>query len=149
MKRIRAHLSPGVVIGIIALIVALAGTSVALPGKKSIDKNDFRKKSVTTRALAGGAVTSGKLADGAVVSDKLGDINTRSSSATVTNNYSELTANCQEDEQVISGGAKIDNPNVAVFSPYLFESHKQGNGWYARAYVAGTFTFTVEAYCLG
>jgi hypothetical protein len=146
MKRIISHISPGIIIGLIALIIALAGTAVALPGSKLIDKNDYKKKSVTTRALARGAVTEGKLADDAVGASKLGNINTRTASTSVIGGtFGDAIANCQAGERVISGGSK----GPGTF-PLVSESHKQGEGWQARVYnnTGTTATLTVEAYCL-
>jgi hypothetical protein len=48
MRRIRSKLSPGVVLGTVALIVALSGTSIALPGKNSVDSGDIKKNAVRT-----------------------------------------------------------------------------------------------------
>ena len=39
------------VVAVISLIVAIGGTAVALPGKRSIDSNDLRKDSVGARSL--------------------------------------------------------------------------------------------------
>ncbi len=43
--------SPAMVIAVISLVVAIGGTAVALPGKRSVDSNDLRKDSVGARAL--------------------------------------------------------------------------------------------------
>ena len=39
------------VVAVISLVVAIGGTAVALPGKRSIDSNDLRKDSVGARSL--------------------------------------------------------------------------------------------------
>jgi hypothetical protein len=39
------------VVAVISLIVAVGGTAVALPGKRSVDSNDLRKDSVGARSL--------------------------------------------------------------------------------------------------
>jgi hypothetical protein len=54
------------IVAALALIVALGGTAVALPGKNRIDKNDLRKNVVKPRNLVKGAVTLPKLRNGAV-----------------------------------------------------------------------------------
>jgi hypothetical protein len=54
--------SPSLVISIAALVVALAGTAVALPGKKLIDKNDLKKNVVKTKTIKNSAVTRAKQA---------------------------------------------------------------------------------------
>lgn len=58
--------SPALIVATIALVAALAGSAVALPGKNTIDKNDLKKGSVTSKALKAGAVGSAAIADGQV-----------------------------------------------------------------------------------
>jgi hypothetical protein len=65
--------SPGFVLGFIALLVALSGTAVGLPGKKSVDKNDLKKNVVTKKTIKNGAVTQAKIANGAVTDSKAAD----------------------------------------------------------------------------
>jgi hypothetical protein len=65
LKRLRAHLAQHVV-GYIALFIVLGGTAVALPGKKSIDKNDLKRNVVKTKNIKNHAVTKRKLAKNAV-----------------------------------------------------------------------------------
>lgn len=67
----------------------------------------------------------------------------------VNGTYEELTANCQSGEKVLSGGVKWDNVAKTEFQP-IFESYKEGEGWFARV---GNFSgtdrnVTVEASCL-
>jgi hypothetical protein len=35
--------SPALIVALIALVAALAGSAVALPGKNKVDKNDIKK----------------------------------------------------------------------------------------------------------
>jgi hypothetical protein len=63
--------SPATLIAVIALVVALAGSAVALPGKGKVDKNDLAKGAVTKKALKKNAVTKKALKDGAVTNPKL------------------------------------------------------------------------------
>jgi len=65
--------SPALVIACIALFAALAGTSIALPGKNSVDKNDLRKKVVGAKNIKTNAVTSGKIKRNAVTAAKIKD----------------------------------------------------------------------------
>lgn len=60
-SHVRAHL-----IGYLALFIALGGTASALSGKNNLDRNDFRRAVVTTRALAPNAVKTRKIANGHV-----------------------------------------------------------------------------------
>jgi hypothetical protein len=61
------------IVAVIALIAALAGSAVALPGKNTIDKNDIIKSSVRTKAIKPKAVSEEKLKDGAVSTEKIKD----------------------------------------------------------------------------
>ncbi len=65
--------SPGLLVGVIALVLALAGSAVALPGKGSVDKNDLAKGAVTKKAIKKGAVTKKALAANAVATSALAD----------------------------------------------------------------------------
>jgi hypothetical protein len=58
--------SPAMAVAFVALLAALSGTAIALPGKNTIDKNDFKKGAVRTKALAKNAVTGAKIKNGAV-----------------------------------------------------------------------------------
>lgn len=53
--------SPAMVVAVISLVVAIGGTAVALPGKRSVDSNDLRNDSVGARSLGKAlvGVTSG------------------------------------------------------------------------------------------
>jgi hypothetical protein len=87
MNQIRR--SPGVVIGVIALVVAMTGGAVALPGKNKVKSDDIAKNAVKSKhiksiksadiganavgadAIAAGAVGGSELADGSVSTAKL------------------------------------------------------------------------------
>lgn len=58
--------SPAMLVSVIALVLALAGSAIALPGKGSVDKNDLDKGAVTKKAIKKGAVTKKALKSGAV-----------------------------------------------------------------------------------
>ena len=73
-KRINRRLpSPGLVVAIAALVAALAGTAVALPGTNSVDGNDLRRNVVKTKNIRNGAVTTAKIRVGAVRAARLGE----------------------------------------------------------------------------
>jgi hypothetical protein len=48
-RALRYRPSPSLIIACLALIVALGGTAIGLPGKKEIDKNDLRKNVVKSK----------------------------------------------------------------------------------------------------
>lgn len=58
--------SPALIVALIALVAALAGTAAALPGKSSIDKNDIKKNAVKSKNIKQEQVKSSDLADGTV-----------------------------------------------------------------------------------
>lgn len=72
MSRIsRLRPSPAAVIGTVALVFALSGVAVALPGKNTVATKDIKKNAVTTPKLKNAAVTGAKLGDGAVTTAKI------------------------------------------------------------------------------
>lgn len=161
MNRFAGRPSAGLIVAMIALVLALAGSAVALPGKGSVDKNDLAKGSVTKKAIKKGAVTkkaigkaavtSAALADASVGATKLKAIAQRTATATVADGtYGEATATCQAGETLISGGATVENAALAAFTP-LMESGPAGNGWNARILNGsgqGNQTLTAYALCL-
>jgi hypothetical protein len=65
--------SPALIVAMIALVAALAGTANALPGSNMIDRDDLRAQSVSGKAIQQGAVNNHKIKDGAVTDVKLAD----------------------------------------------------------------------------
>jgi hypothetical protein len=67
MKSIKLkHPAPGTILGLLALIVALAGNADAFSGRVIVRKGDIAKGAVTAKTLARGAVHARALAPGAV-----------------------------------------------------------------------------------
>ena len=58
--------SPAMAVAFVALLAALSGTAIALPGKNSVDKNDIRKGAVRSKAIAKNAVTGAKVRNGSI-----------------------------------------------------------------------------------
>jgi len=58
--------SPAMVVGFIALIAALSGTAVALPGVNLIDSGDIKNGQVKRKDIGKNAVNGAKVADGAL-----------------------------------------------------------------------------------
>jgi hypothetical protein len=65
--------SAALIVAVIALVAALAGTASALPGKHTVDRNDITKSAVKTKTIKAKAVTAAKLAAGAVGSTNIAD----------------------------------------------------------------------------
>jgi len=75
MSRISSRLrpTPAAVIAVVALVFAVSGVAVALPGKNSVATKDIKKNAVTAAKIKNGSVTEPKLGDGAVSTGKLGN----------------------------------------------------------------------------
>jgi hypothetical protein len=67
----RRRPSPAMVVAFVALLAALSGTAVALPGTNTVDSGDIKQGAVKTKDIANGAVTTKKLKNGAVATKKL------------------------------------------------------------------------------
>jgi hypothetical protein len=67
----RGRPSPAMVVAFVALLAALSGTAVALPGTNTVDSGDIKQGAVKTKDIANGAVTTKKLKNGAVATKKL------------------------------------------------------------------------------
>ncbi|HEX2127845.1 MAG TPA: hypothetical protein VHF58_01360 [Solirubrobacterales bacterium] len=63
--------SPALVVALAALVTAMSGAAIALPGKNSVTKNDIRKNAVRSKAIATGAVKSKDVARGAIGSKQI------------------------------------------------------------------------------
>ena len=49
--------SPALIVAIVALVAALAGSAIALPGKNTVKKNDIAKNAVVSKAIKNDKVT--------------------------------------------------------------------------------------------
>jgi hypothetical protein len=59
--------SAAMVVAFVALLAALSGTAVALPGKNTVDSGDIKKANVKKSDIAKNAVISGKVKDGSLL----------------------------------------------------------------------------------
>ena len=110
--------SPAMVVAAVALIAALAGTAVALPGKNRIDKNDLRKNVVKRKNIVKGAVNSFKVQNGAVQPWDL------SATALAPRAYAHVTGDNQVTESRSRGvtDANVDiDTDVFCFSNLGFQ----------------------------
>lgn len=135
--------SPAIIVAVVALVAALAGTAVAGPGASTsaVDKSDVKRIATKKANKAVNAVLP-------LTSANLGTINTRTQSQNLPPTGfagTEVTANCQAGEKAISGGVNAPTGDVLIGS-----SHKQAEGWRARLFNFGgaAVNATVEVYCL-
>jgi hypothetical protein len=66
MHRFTRRPSPAMAVAFIALLAALSGTAVALPGKNTVDSGDIRKGAVKRGDIGGNAVNGGKVANNSI-----------------------------------------------------------------------------------
>jgi hypothetical protein len=69
MHRFSSRPSPAMVVAFIALLAALSGTAVALPGKNTVDSGDIRKGAVKRGDIARNAVNSAKVRNGSLLAE--------------------------------------------------------------------------------
>ena len=67
----RGRPSPAMAVAFVALLAALSGTAVALPGTKTVDSGDLKRGAVKSSNIARGAVTGAKIRNGAVTAAKI------------------------------------------------------------------------------
>ena len=58
--------SPALVVAFLALLAALSGTSIALPGKNTVDSGDIKNGQVKGKDIGGNAVTGAKVKTGSL-----------------------------------------------------------------------------------
>jgi hypothetical protein len=66
MHRFPRRPSPAMAVAFVALLAALSGTAVALPGKNTVDSGDIKKGAVKRGDIGRNAVNGGKIANNAV-----------------------------------------------------------------------------------
>ena len=71
MRRFARRPSPAMAVAFVALLAALSGTAVALPGKNTVDSGDLKKNAVKAPDIARNAVTGPKIRNGAVTRSKI------------------------------------------------------------------------------
>jgi hypothetical protein len=156
--------SPAMAVAFVALLAALSGTAVALPGKNTVDSGDIKKGAVKSQDIKDGGVTTkdtknntltgtdineaklGKVPQ-AAAADALGNVDYNS--ATVANPAGQNTpgtVSCDPGQRVVGGGIKADD----IVNQVLVDSYPRGtDGWSGTVFNGGTGTvnFTIFAIC--
>jgi hypothetical protein len=152
MKRFQFSLpSPAMIVAIVALIAALAGSAYAA---KKIGSHQLKKNAVTTNKIKDGAVTSGKLAQPVVaVTMRQGPDTTIPAGP---GGFGTAEASCQPGERATGGGffnpsvyylvltASYPTPNPG--NPPPTGNGKVPTGWKVWVANTGTGSQTVQAY---
>jgi hypothetical protein len=145
MRFIRTRPSPALLVSVIALVAALAGTAVAV--EPVADSSAINKKKVKkiAKKQANKAVNRAL----PIGSGELATIDEHTETVEVpANSHRTLTASCEAEETVISGGFRWlheGGTNLDVRA-----SHRDGNAWRAdgRNNSGTAREFRVHAYCL-
>jgi hypothetical protein len=67
----RGRPSPAMAVAFVALLAALSGTAVALPGRNTVDSGDLKRGAVKNSDIAQRAVTGSKIRNGAITASKI------------------------------------------------------------------------------
>jgi hypothetical protein len=126
MVRTRTRPSPALIVAMVALVAAVSGTALALPGKNSVKSNDIAAGAVKGKDIANGAIKPHKL-DLIKVDGETGPLPTASVPATdlggpsVTVNVPEtgLVAVYARGTGEIDGGAAAQ---IHLYEPRLLPS---------------------------
>jgi hypothetical protein len=147
----RSRPSPALVVAVLALVAALAGTAVAAD---PVATTSISKKK-TKKIAKNQAIKQIDLAFAdtfPIGSDELGTIDEHLQTTQIASGATgEATANCDGDETVISGGSRWDNFPTAPVPGITEVDKREGNGWRAGGFniTGATQPFTTYAYCLG
>ena len=66
LRHFKRHPSPAMAVAFVALLAALSGSAIALPGKNTVDSGDLKKNAVKTSDIAKNAVTGKKVKNNTV-----------------------------------------------------------------------------------
>ena len=127
MTRFPGKPSPALVVACIALVFAIAGTSIAAT----------------------------KIGEGDVGARELGKVSLRKATDLVdsqVDNHGEATANCKSGEQLLGGGTTFKAAHSDDYADIDLSGPKGKNGWFGGGYVDDSetedFELVVTAICL-
>ena len=121
--------SPAMLVALVALVVAMSGAAIALPGKAQVKKDDIAKGAVTAKAIARNAVRGKQVAANAVTGVKVKD--------------ESLSSKDVSDYGVISSGAG----NFVKLTATLARSEALGRTAAPATVLFKKGTITISAKC--
>jgi hypothetical protein len=148
MKRLKhSRPSPALVVAVIALVAALAGTAVA---EQATTSQVSKKKAKQIAKKQANKAVDALLPVGAL---EFGTLTERSETFTINAGTADArTVDCNAEEKVISGGWRWNDGPLNQNGLFTQIDHRSGNGWRAGARngqpVGNNRAFTVYAYCL-
>jgi hypothetical protein len=154
----RSRPSPALIVAVVALVAALAGTAVAADPLATTSVSKKKTKKIAKKQ-ANKAVDAFAAATIPIGGAELAAIEERSDSTTIPVSaggvISEGTAeaNCGTGERVVSGGwsTQLDANAATTTAALAFEDKRSNNGWQASAgnlSTTNTNELTAFAYCL-
>jgi hypothetical protein len=125
LRHFKRRPSPAMAVAFVALLAALSGTAVALPGKNTVDSGDLKKNAVKNADIAKNAVNSKKVKNSSIIG---GDVKNESlTGADVTND--SLTGNDINESTLgkVPSTATADLANSVAASEGYHEIGTAGN----------------------
>jgi hypothetical protein len=149
MRRLRqARPRPAMIVAVLALVAALAGSAVAADPVATTSVTKKKTKQIAKRIakrIANRAVENAL----PIGSGELAAIDEHTEIISVPpNSHRSITASCDSDETVISGGFRWTDEGGDQLD--VRASHREGNAWRAAArnHSGSAKEFRVHAYCL-
>lgn len=153
--------SPGLILGLVALAVALGGTAMAnLPGNNSVISSDIKNNNVRSPDIKSNAVKQSEIAANAVGQSEVGTDAVGADELKATwivgsgetvnaNSADSATATCPVGSQVISGGFTWDIDAAGLFVVSL-ELSTGGNSATVTGYndTGSNRTLSARVYCI-
>ena len=100
--------SPALIVGVVAVVLALGGSATALNGTRTVQANDLKNNSVTARAIRADAVRESEIQAGAVQDAELGTIVSRKDTNSLADGSSgRVDVQCDPGERMIGGGGNV------------------------------------------
>jgi hypothetical protein len=154
----RSRPSPALIVAVVALVAALAGTAVAADPLATTSVSKKKTKKIAKKQ-ANKAVDAFATATLPIGGSDLATIQERTDSTDIpvttggTISKDTATANCETGERVISGGwsTELDIAGGVTTAALSYEDKRTDNGWEASAgNLSSTTTneLTAYAYCL-
>jgi hypothetical protein len=123
LRKLKEHAGvAALIVAVMALLVALTGIAGALPGKKSVDKNDLKKNVVASKNVGDDALTGADINEATLKQSGLNVVQRKANLGPIAGNgVGEATVNCNGNEKVIGGGfaavtgnGRLDGSRAAV-----------------------------------
>lgn len=139
--------SPALVVAMTALVIALSGAALALPGKNSVTKNDIKNGAVTTKKIAKGAVGSTQIKGKSIKGNRIKDGGIKDKQIAEKTIKAKQIADATITERQIADatitGAKIADESVG--SAKISDLHVQANGLTRITATAGATEAAAQA----